>query len=243
MKCYSSNICSRIAVCFLLSIQITATVCLVERGNQTIVIKYLFSLPEIFFENDSDDLTTINITWNIFATLPEHIFENQTKLQTLALNWNSLTTLPENILKSQTKLRTLHLGFNRLTTLPENIFKSQSNLETLYLNGNGLTTLPENLFKSQIKLKHLELQRNYLEMLPKSTLTDILNNSNLNELKLSENPWLCDCDFLERIRPHINKFQLGELVCIDGERVADKIEYDKDCPHSTMRGFDQNTQN
>lgn len=117
------------------------------------------------------------------------------------------------------------LGCFNLSTIPENTFKSQTNLEELYLYSNNLSTLPEHIFKSQTKLVSLYLHKNKLSTLHISTIRDILKNWNMRYLPLNENPLLCDCGFSELVRQFKYREYLGEIVCVDGELVDQKLTH------------------
>lgn len=108
-------------------------------------------------------------------------------------------TLSENIFQLQSKLIWLHLNENPLTALPEKIFNNQTNVEPIYLNGCHLKTLPKNIFNGPFSLD-VEQQ----------------------EIKLKDNPWLCDAVFIDIVRKHKDKFDYEEIVCADGMPLPDK---------------------
>jgi Leucine-rich repeat (LRR) protein len=79
-------------------------------------------------------LTTLNLSWNSFTTLPESI-GNLTSLTNLNLQSNDFTTLPESI-GSLTSLNTLYLQNNNLLLIPD--FMCDLEINNLYLSGNTL---------------------------------------------------------------------------------------------------------
>lgn len=188
-----------------------------------IVTGSIETLPDDIFDALAK-LRGLELNRNQLTILPVCIFKNLVGLITLNLSENKLKSIPETIFKKQTYLRRLALNSNQLQTLPANIFEGQTWLEWLSLSDNQLHTLPANLFESQTRLKELDLTGNQLQTL----------NANVFEhrgqweldMRLGENPWKCDCEFLKIVRIYEENLN-GDTECIDGESVQSKLASQK----------------
>ncbi|XP_062123368.1 protein toll-like [Drosophila sulfurigaster albostrigata] len=87
---------------------------------------------------------------------------------TLKFNNNNITILPNNTVDGYAKARELHLPNNQLHNLT-------------------VDQLPTNL-------TYLDLRNNRLEKLYEQVLEFLWNRSSSLSIKLSGNPWICDCN-------------------------------------------------
>lgn len=161
-----------------------------------IVDSKLPTLTEHFF-NRITNLNVLYLEKNGLTSLPENIFNSHTKLMALSILNNNLTTLSENLLTNLTDLEWFELDGNELITLPQKIFKNLDKLKRLSLAGNKLTTLPANIFKNQNELFNLDISKNNLKTLPENSF-----NHKLDNIRLEDNPWVCDAVFPEIVRVH-----------------------------------------
>lgn len=166
--------------------------------------------------------TVFNVTINQSTMPPENIFNGLNSLFWLNLRGNQMTMLPENIFHDLTKLEFLYLHKNSLKELSGNVFHRLTSLRWLYLNGNQLTMLPENIFNGLTKLYSLDLHSNNLTTMSENMFKDQIE---MNHLKLSVNPWLCDRIFLGMVRLlHGNLDDYEEIACVDEEFVRHKMK-------------------
>ncbi|EDW67652.2 protein toll [Drosophila virilis] len=127
-----------------------------------------------------------------------------------------LPRLPPNLLEME-----LYLENNTLLKLPTSNAPGYENVTSLHLAGNNLTQLEAIQLPSN--LKYLDVRRNQLQVL-NSTLLGYLNstmNYNNLTLRLSENPWVCNCEAMELLLFTQNKYKRipdhTEMFCMDAE--------------------------
>ncbi|XP_019520425.1 PREDICTED: platelet glycoprotein Ib alpha chain [Hipposideros armiger] len=113
-------------------------------------------------------LTTLDVSFNVLASLSPDALDGLSQLQELNLRGNKLKTLPPRLLAPTTHLKKLDLGENKLTELPLELLCGLNELETLYLQSNWLRTIPKDFFG------------------------DLL----LPYVFLHGNPWFCNCSLL-----------------------------------------------
>ncbi|GMT07509.1 hypothetical protein PENTCL1PPCAC_29683 [Pristionchus entomophagus] len=109
-------------------------------------------------------LERIRLNNNQLRELPLSLFHNNRLLYRIDLSHNQLSSISEDHLKGPRAVRVLQLDFNALKCFETSILNDWPNLEVLTLNNNNLTTIEEFDYVSSLRL-----------------------------LKLSDNPWLCDC--------------------------------------------------
>ncbi|KAF8354129.1 slt-1, partial [Pristionchus pacificus] len=109
-------------------------------------------------------LERIRLNNNQLRELPLSLFHNNRLLYRIDLSHNQLSSISEDHLKGPRAVRVLQLDVNALKCFETSILNDWPNLEVLTLNNNNLTTIEEFDYVSSLRL-----------------------------LKLSENPWLCDC--------------------------------------------------
>ncbi len=87
----------------------------------------------------------------------------------------------------------LFLNSSKIEYIGEQFFNSFKLLRNLYLHDNLLSFLPGKMFSSLSLLQVVTLHENRLQTLD---LNEIKNKTtNLRSIKLSQNPWTCDCEF------------------------------------------------
>uniref|UniRef100_A0A8C5RI79 LRRNT domain-containing protein n=1 Tax=Laticauda laticaudata TaxID=8630 RepID=A0A8C5RI79_LATLA len=96
---------------------------------------------------------------------------------------------------SMIKLIYLDLSFNNLTQVTFGTFSQLSSLVVLKLSDNpSLMEIEKDSFANNSWLRHLDVSRCSLIFIDTSTVRDL---PNLRNLGLGENPWFCNCSFME----------------------------------------------
>lgn len=110
--------------------------------------------------------------------------------------------------KGAAKLRSLQLDNNHIACIDEQATRNLQEIEVFSLNGNNLTTIPRDMFKNMPRLR---------------------------ALRLSENPFLCDCHLswlskylrsVPRLAPYTRCQSPSQLK---GQNVADLHEQEFKC--------------
>ncbi|GMR30900.1 hypothetical protein PMAYCL1PPCAC_01095, partial [Pristionchus mayeri] len=127
-------------------------------------------------------LERIRLNNNRLHELPVALFHNNRLLYRIDLSHNQLSSISEEHLKGPRAVRVLQIDFNALKCFESSILNDWPTLEVLTLNNNNLTTIEEFDYVSSLRL-----------------------------LKLSDNPWLCDCrlKWLKNLDDSISK----NVVC------------------------------
>uniref|UniRef100_A0ABM0MWJ6 Leucine-rich repeat-containing G-protein coupled receptor 5-like n=1 Tax=Saccoglossus kowalevskii TaxID=10224 RepID=A0ABM0MWJ6_SACKO len=176
---------------------------------------------------DVSNLTELKLHRNGLTSLPETVFDELPNLKKLDISYNSLTFLPSEIFHNLTDLTELDLSYNNLQSLNSTLFDGLNNLLELRLYGNDLTFLPTSIkvtylnfgynefsqFPDTIQrlsnLRYLYLYGNEIKHLP-----NFHNFTKLQMLKLSDNPWSCDCHMEAFKRWIHNNTQVDtQLIC------------------------------
>ncbi|KAH8294879.1 hypothetical protein KR018_003801 [Drosophila ironensis] len=133
-----------------------------------------------------------------------------------------LPNLPQNL-----QLMELHLENNTLVKLPvANKNPAYNKVTSLYLAGNNLTRISADELPQ--RLDHLDLRRNKLQSL-NHTLLGFLNHTMLRgSMKLSGNPWICDCDakpLLLFAQDNFDRIEdRAEMMCMDAEQPTRMVD-------------------
>ncbi|PNF27713.1 hypothetical protein B7P43_G13760, partial [Cryptotermes secundus] len=123
---------------------------------------------------------------NLFASLRQ-------LLQRLHLKNAGLTLLEADVFNSLPKLWYLDISYNILENLDYRLFSKLTRLLHLDLTNNRLTSLhDERLFKAQGRLSSLLLGNNKLQVLDLVVISPL---KSIRILKLTGNPFLCNCEF------------------------------------------------
>ena len=171
-----------------------------------------------------DNLTTLDLSWNLCSHMDSNFFKSMTGLMFLNLSRNFLDTslnadTTGTIFDHQHQLKDLDLSHNNVITLPKAIFKGLESLEVLNLSGNRLKDISVDL-NHMSKLRTLDLSDNKLETIEKSLRDDIERQGKIT-VNLEKNPLKCDCGHMEFIKwmsDSIINFENRDLyVCEFGE--------------------------
>ncbi|XP_058811219.1 uncharacterized protein LOC131676112 [Topomyia yanbarensis] len=120
----------------------------------------------------------------------------------------------------------LHIGDNNITRLPTTEhLTGYEQVAELYAQNNSIWTLERDNLPNRLRV--LDLRRNRLTTLNQSAVKKLISSEELNSLKLSGNPWHCDCDatqFLSFIMFNTTKVKDFEnMTCEDGRKFASII--------------------
>lgn len=127
--------------------------------------------------------------------LDQDVFLNETytELQELRMAGNPLKIHEGPLIPKQlSKLKILDLSNCSIKSLPENAFKTVRNLTHLYLHSNFLHNgAVESTFflRGLTELTYLDLSSNNISKLS----VVFVAGTNLMDIKLTNNPWVCDC--------------------------------------------------
>lgn len=121
------------------------------------------------------------------------------------------------------QLQYIELNFenNELESLPYSTMQGFELITKMLVKNNSIEfidsdNLPENLTE-------IDLSENKMKYLNTAVIQRFSNMKMLEKLFLSENSWLCDCDFLAVMRQIYNLVDYGEIKCADGEHVHHKL--------------------
>ncbi|KAJ0172798.1 hypothetical protein K1T71_011937 [Dendrolimus kikuchii] len=191
----------------------------------------------------ASEIQVLDLHGNLFKTLGADAFSSIDLLNLQRLNLSStfLKSLHPNAFRELTIVIELDLSQNELRQLSPDTFRGMDRLRLLILNENPISHLVAEQFPPLRYLKKLEisrcklryihpfafvnlqaletvhLQQNFLSFLHEDTL----NLPILKTLKLSDNPWYCDCRLREFHEWFLNSNLGNEEVYCDGpDRIA-----------------------
>lgn len=157
---------------------------------------------------------TLDLSHNNLHNLYNGNFYPYPNLTKLILSSDNITNIEVKTFSNLQALTEVNLSYNSLTFIHPSMFVLNTNLQTLSLQGNPLYTLkPGTPFLIAISLHSLDLSHCHLMQfsteslsgLPELKILDLRQNnlrqlsmnniSALSSLKLTGNPWQCDCRF------------------------------------------------
>eukprot|EP00061_Rhincodon_typus_P017105 g45659.t1 len=118
-----------------------------------------------------------------------------------------LREVPKDIPNNTWKL---YLDSNQITSIPRDVFKDLRDLEELDLSNNAIQHLETGAFRGlNESLKILNLSHNKLETVNEDVFSKLKAS-----IKLSGNPWFCDCRLQEMIKTVNIKIGLSnDIIC------------------------------
>lgn len=146
------------------------------------------------------DATQIYLDGNDFPELSSHSFIGRRKLKVLFLNHSNIDTIANRTFFGLKNLEMLNLARNRLTTLIGYEFDGLTNLKELYLQDNRIATIQKESLSTLLTLRILRLDNNQLVQF------DLVQIPlGVNDLRLSDNPWACECGTLEEFKAYLGR--------------------------------------
>lgn len=165
------------------------------------------------------DATVVLLDGNNLQVLHAHHFIGRHSIQQLFLNNSQIQTLQNRTFHGLTSLQTLHLQDNMIVQLNGFEFFGLQRLKELYLQNNRLSFVNNATFLGLKSLEILRIDNNFIIDFPVWLLT---NNRYLASVSLANNPWDCDCQFVEALRewenlqPHL-LLDREEVFCVHGD--------------------------
>ncbi|KAK8393681.1 hypothetical protein O3P69_006777 [Scylla paramamosain] len=154
------------------------------------------------------DATVVLLDGNNLQVLHAHHFIGRHSIQQLFLNNSQIQTLQNRTFHGLISLRILHLQDNMIVHLNGFEFFGLQRLKELYLQNNRLSFVNNATFLSLKSLEVLRLDNNFLIDFPVWLLA---HNHHLSTVSLANNPWDCDCRFVELLRQW-RKEKPGQLL-------------------------------
>ena len=165
------------------------------------------------------DATEVFLDGNRLDILRSHTFIGRKNLRSIHLNSSNIEKIENQTFNGLKALTALHLENNSLKALHGFEFSGLSHLRELYLQGNQITSIHNTTFRALKSLEVLFLQGNLIIDFPAWQLAA---NPYLVSIRLAENLWSCDCDFLQPVRSWLREVSskihdLDQLTCISNE--------------------------
>jgi hypothetical protein len=137
-------------------------------------------------------LKILNFDYNKIEKIESNSFEGLISLMNLSINHNLISVIEENGLKFETNYKhsSVKLNYNKLnsSSFSSKSIQIQQNVSlSLYLENNELTSINETVFKPLIE-------------------------NNVNEIYLTENKFICDCN-MKWILENVHKNNIHNVFC------------------------------
>ena len=139
------------------------------------------------------DATEIFLDGNIIGELHSHTFIGRKNLKVLYLNNSQLMSVENHTFNGLSVLEELHLEHNSISELQGDEFHGLVMLRELHLNDNRIKNVNNNTFQDLKRLQVLILSGNRIADFP---VWQLHQNPSLQTVRLSENPWFCQCRFV-----------------------------------------------
>lgn len=144
------------------------------------------------------NVTQLYLDGNDIRLLSSHSFLGRKLLRVLFLNNSNIEIIYNRTFYGLKELEILRLENNRISTLKGNEFEGLDKLKELYLHHNRISSIQSNVFITLYTLSVLRLDRNYLSQFSIWKLP-----SSLNSIALAENPWTCECQFIQKMQEYL----------------------------------------
>ena len=160
------------------------------------------------------DATEIYLDGNDLPVLKSHSLIGRKNLRVLHLNNSNIQKIENKTFNGLKTLRALHLQNNKLKSLQGFEFSGLTHLRELYLQGNLISSIHNATFKALRSLEVLSLEGNSIIDFP---IWQLAMNPYLVSIRIANNLWSCDCQFLNRFATWIKVFNSRVL---DGENLS-----------------------
>ena len=145
------------------------------------------------------DATTIYLDGNSFTgVLESQAFIGRKRVRELFLNSSKIEAVSNQTFNGLTELEVLHLEGNFIRRLEGYEMTNLTSLRELYLQNNHLVHIGELSFVHLVSLRVLHLENNHLASFSAYKLQTL---PELTQVFLSGNPWSCQCEFVQKLKP------------------------------------------
>lgn len=144
--------------------------------------------------------TQLYLDGNNFPEIPSLALIGRRKLRILFLNNSNVEIIHNRTFFSLDSLEILNLAKNHLRQLFGYEFEGLMMLREIHLEDNQITQIHSETFSNLYKLRKLRLDNNQLVSFD---FTNIPNS--VSDLRLSENPWMCDCEKFDELKQFISR--------------------------------------
>eukprot|EP00095_Tigriopus_kingsejongensis_P011078 maker-scaffold23_size669530-snap-gene-5.24 protein:Tk11078 transcript:maker-scaffold23_size669530-snap-gene-5.24-mRNA-1 annotation:"toll " len=152
------------------------------------------------------DATSIYLDGNNFTgTLESQAFIGRKRVQALFLNHSQIEAINNQTFNGLTELEVLHLEDNFIRRLEGYEFGNLTSLQELHLQNNRLIFIHDQSFSTLVALEVLHLHGNLLKTYPIWSLQTL---PQLAHVSLSENPWSCECEFVQQFQEFVQSRSL-----------------------------------
>ena len=140
------------------------------------------------------DATEIFLDGNNVGELRSHTFIGRKNLKALYLNHSLISSVQNHTFNGLVSLQVLHLEGNSIKELQGDEFHGLRALRELYLQNNLIRAVNNVTFRDLENLEILHIHGNRLIDFP---VWQLSFNSRLASIRLADNTWSCECQFVE----------------------------------------------
>ena len=171
------------------------------------------------------DATEIFLDGNNLGVLKSHSLIGRKNLRILHLNNSNIEKIENKTFNGLKTLRALHLENNKLKSLQGFEFSGLTHLRELYLQGNLITSIHNATFKALRGLEVLSLEGNSIIDFP---IWQLAMNPYLVSIRIANNLWSCDCEFLNRFATWIKVFSTRvvdsqQVSCVSNDAMESNV--------------------
>ena len=145
----------------------------------------------------STTCTAMDFSENNLSFVSSVNFDALSGVMQLKLRSCQIREIENGSFKWLSKLVFLDLSYNLLQSLNERMFEGLDSLISLSVSFNRIHLIEDGTFKSLKSLLYLDLTSNQLKRL---SVNNFKRLSTISSLNISENPWSCDCSYLEDMK-------------------------------------------
>ena len=152
------------------------------------------SIDDEAFGKKNDHMRELRLSGNELTGVPSpNLLIRLPYLRKLELNRNTeISSIPDSSFVNLNDLEYLTLDSCGITSMSRLSFTGLSRVQELRLGHNSIPDVPSGIFGGMTSLQKLILHNNKLQTLAQ----DRLPLSQLTELSLEQNPWVCDCSIV-----------------------------------------------
>lgn len=150
-----------------------------------------------FPSNISMGTTILDLSGNVLRRIVPGYFDMLSKLRELYLNSSHIQDIVAGSFMRLNKLFILNLGHNMLQNLGPDLFQGLDNLGILNVQSNHISFIEKKSFELLKNLRSLDISGNKLQMMSQYEFGSL---SRISEIWMADNPWSCECDYLEDMK-------------------------------------------